>query len=167
MVRWAAGSALWSVAKLRELVVRGTQLGATQSADARILEVARTLSARYVAHDKNPFWALYMKPFTTDYGLWEETRTLLRNSAIEDGILSFKPLGPAPRGGLRPPWDCNVCKCDDYLSYCCPFSEALDWWGPSAPITNKTEGALAPPKKPAQQNNSNRGGGSGSRPHRS
>ncbi|KAJ6594352.1 hypothetical protein B0H19DRAFT_1056660 [Mycena capillaripes] len=125
-LRWGTGSALWTTPKLRELIVRGTQPGATLSANARVLEVARTVSVRYVANASSPFWAVYMKPCTMDYKLWEGIRTFLRNTIVEDGIFSFKPLGPLPRSGARPAWVRHVCKCDDHLAYCCPFCAALD-----------------------------------------
>ncbi|KAJ7188929.1 hypothetical protein C8R46DRAFT_1244158 [Mycena filopes] len=163
-LRWGIASALWTTAGLRELIVRATQPGATKIADARILDVARTISVRYVAHDQSPFWTVYMKPCTSDYALWEEIHTYVRNMSVEDGIFSFKPLSPQPRGGAaRPPWLCHLCKCDDHLAYCCPFCIALDWWGPSALITAKTEGELALPKKkaPPQNTRGARGGRGG------
>ncbi|KAJ7098802.1 hypothetical protein B0H15DRAFT_945312 [Mycena belliarum] len=161
-LRWAVAQALWSAPALRQLVVRATQPGATLSADARVLAVARTVTARYIDHATDPFWVVYLKPCTTDYALWEEIRSAIRNTAFEDGIACFEPLGKKPpRGMSRPAWICHVCKCDDHLAYVCPFCAALDWWGPSEVINARTEGPLAIPKK--QKNNNNGRGRGGNR----
>ncbi|KAJ6456271.1 hypothetical protein C8R47DRAFT_189192 [Mycena vitilis] len=152
--RWLVAEALMvgEDASLRQLVVRATQPGATETAsNVRVYNVARTVFAVHVAHEKNPFWVLYMKPCSPgDQQMWGTVQSAVRNRVYSDGFHTFTPLGYKP-GKIVPHPSCHMCKLDCHLAYVCKFSKAYwAWSGPPDVITAETTGVLAIPTRPTQ-----------------
>ncbi|KAJ7937686.1 hypothetical protein B0H13DRAFT_1852324 [Mycena leptocephala] len=116
-----------------------------------VFNVVRTISAVYVPSDKEPMWAVYMKPCSPNHAVWDQLQGVLRSRIYSNGMYSFTPLGYW-KDQILSPFICNLCELDDHLSFACPLK---DTWGPRDVITPATKGIL---ELPTRQGRGNGGG---------
>ncbi|KAF7349607.1 hypothetical protein MSAN_01686400 [Mycena sanguinolenta] len=122
------------IAQITQGIVVGTELERAHAA-------ADTIDVKYIHHERDPLFAVYIRPLTNDPKTLEELKALIRPRTFTYQLSSFTPKSPRrpPRGEHGAP----PAPIDDDDEVPAPISPAThEWWGPPNQISQLKGGIL-------------------------